>query len=631
VWYSATDAWAGEEQKVGEIGKFAVRCTLHTALTESATGVEITLGAIPDFDFSEGFSDAQKADDHALLYCEGEWLSLGTISTGGEGWLAFAASRGRIGSTAAAHDIDVECYIVLRSHLPRYSHADFAGAPVTGYFRLVPMNAWESGDSTATKSVTFRDPEPSFAWNSPTVTSQVVQGTYYVGDEIEFNVTVTAGSRKIREFYAVLFYSDDDDPETHPTSEDSGMLVADQKIFAAPVASFTRKFRIKPPTVGWHAVVLYAIDERQKSYMTTDHAWLWAFRATAPADVSVTMSGLVAQVTWTWPARSDWVGIEWYWYVPNDYAGAAVNTTTNTITHSSHGFDDGTRLICKGPTPPAPLEDGVIYYVVNKTANDYQLALTSGGDAIDLTTTGTAFGLHEFDQGETAMVPNDGRPGYKEIVMPRTGYYYFRLWNWSFGQWSVVSDGDWAYYTGPATPTNIDADVSSWKVTFSWTATADPHDFTIVEFWIDGASEKETIFCAENVTSVARVMTAPGDYKYRIRAYDKFQQLGPWSATGDFEISTLPVCTDIDINYYSSPAIWVIDYTPPDPIDEIAQIIFFRKRGAADYSPMNIEFPTIDSISIASGGWLQDEDYVKILSVAYNGQRAWSDAVQALV
>lgn len=75
-------------------------------------------------------------------------------------------------------------------------------------------------------------------------------------------------------------------------------------------------------------------------------------------------------------------------FVPGD-----VNTGTEKITETAHGMvnDQQIKLTTTG-TLPAPLVVGTTYFVVGVTANDFQLALTSGGAAINLTDGGT--GVH---------------------------------------------------------------------------------------------------------------------------------------------------------------------------------------------------------------------------------------------
>jgi hypothetical protein len=71
-------------------------------------------------------------------------------------------------------------------------------------------------------------------------------------------------------------------------------------------------------------------------------------------------------------------------------ATTAVNTTTNVITSNAHGLVNGAELNYnnQGGTSITGLTSGNDYFVVNKTTNTFQLALTSGGDPIDISGTG---------------------------------------------------------------------------------------------------------------------------------------------------------------------------------------------------------------------------------------------------
>jgi hypothetical protein len=67
-----------------------------------------------------------------------------------------------------------------------------------------------------------------------------------------------------------------------------------------------------------------------------------------------------------------------------------IDTGTDTITANSHGFNNNALVrIITGGTIPGGLTNGDSYYIVNKTANTFQLSLTPGGAAINITSTGT--------------------------------------------------------------------------------------------------------------------------------------------------------------------------------------------------------------------------------------------------
>jgi len=70
------------------------------------------------------------------------------------------------------------------------------------------------------------------------------------------------------------------------------------------------------------------------------------------------------------------------------------DATANTLNATAHPFQNGDVVtLSTSNTLPSPLLTTRDYYVVNRAANTFQVALTYGGSAIDLTTTGT--GTHQ--------------------------------------------------------------------------------------------------------------------------------------------------------------------------------------------------------------------------------------------
>jgi hypothetical protein len=71
------------------------------------------------------------------------------------------------------------------------------------------------------------------------------------------------------------------------------------------------------------------------------------------------------------------------------FATTAVDVTENWIEVDSHGLSNGTMIkFTSSTTLPAPLSSSTVYYALVVNANFFQVALTSGGAAIDLTTQG---------------------------------------------------------------------------------------------------------------------------------------------------------------------------------------------------------------------------------------------------
>lgn len=81
-----------------------------------------------------------------------------------------------------------------------------------------------------------------------------------------------------------------------------------------------------------------------------------------------------------------------WWNVASSGGGFTVDAagvTSNTITATAHGQGNGQAVMVWGSLP-APLVAGTTYFVVGAAANTFQLAATSGGGVIDLTTTTVA-------------------------------------------------------------------------------------------------------------------------------------------------------------------------------------------------------------------------------------------------
>jgi len=65
-----------------------------------------------------------------------------------------------------------------------------------------------------------------------------------------------------------------------------------------------------------------------------------------------------------------------------------VNATTDVVSAPAHGYSDTQTIVFYGDTCPNPLVEGTVYYVRDATTDTFKVAATSGGAAIDLTTSG---------------------------------------------------------------------------------------------------------------------------------------------------------------------------------------------------------------------------------------------------
>jgi len=79
-------------------------------------------------------------------------------------------------------------------------------------------------------------------------------------------------------------------------------------------------------------------------------------------------------------------------------AGTAVtgDAATDNLLAVGHGLNNGDLILFSnsGGALPAPLAEGTVYHVRDRAPNDFKVALTAGGDAVDLTSAGT--GTHKF-------------------------------------------------------------------------------------------------------------------------------------------------------------------------------------------------------------------------------------------
>lgn len=67
-----------------------------------------------------------------------------------------------------------------------------------------------------------------------------------------------------------------------------------------------------------------------------------------------------------------------------------VDTSTDIVTSASHGLSDGAIVhVASTTTLPTGLSANTVYYVISATSSTFKLSLTSGGSAIDISSTGS--------------------------------------------------------------------------------------------------------------------------------------------------------------------------------------------------------------------------------------------------
>jgi hypothetical protein len=103
----------------------------------------------------------------------------------------------------------------------------------------------------------------------------------------------------------------------------------------------------------------------------------------------------------------------------------AVDSTTNTLTITDHGFFENTRVVFSG-TPPTPLAASTDYWVISGglTTSDFRLSLTRGGSEIDITSTttgATCIGYHWTAEISTGKILMDSKPS-GQVTLDGSGY-----------------------------------------------------------------------------------------------------------------------------------------------------------------------------------------------------------------
>lgn len=89
-------------------------------------------------------------------------------------------------------------------------------------------------------------------------------------------------------------------------------------------------------------------------------------------------------------------------------AGLAVSDATDRVTQVGHPYLNNDPVFISNLSGGAGLTNNTVYFVRNTTANDYQLSLTTGGAAVNVTTAGTLSVSRAFGTSGSAFVHKTG-------------------------------------------------------------------------------------------------------------------------------------------------------------------------------------------------------------------------------
>jgi hypothetical protein len=116
----------------------------------------------------------------------------------------------------------------------------------------------------------------------------------------------------------------------------------------------------------------------------------------------------------------------WWSVIAGTTETCVVNSTVDRVIRTAHGLDDGTPLVFTTTGAlPTPLAASTVYYVRNKTNDNFQVSRSRGGDIIDLTTTGSGTLSYSEVQGKVFEVnavrqSQDGDPPTPIVALDLT-------------------------------------------------------------------------------------------------------------------------------------------------------------------------------------------------------------------
>jgi hypothetical protein len=136
------------------------------------------------------------------------------------------------------------------------------------------------------------------------------------------------------------------------------------------------------------------------------------------------------------------------------YIGQAVtaDATGNKIGLAAHGLENGRMVRFGGTAVPGGLTAGVWYYVVGTALNDFQVSLTAGGSAVDLTSAGTAVVMDSAAPygtdllaalADAAITQSNGNYVGWEGFRVKAGYEENDFWAMHDYEWGTCAEGYW--------------------------------------------------------------------------------------------------------------------------------------------------------------------------------------------
>ncbi len=178
------------------------------------------------------------------------------------------------------------------------------------------------------------------------------------------------------------------------------------------------------------------------------------------------------------------------------------DASTDKVSLTSHGLANGDRVKFGGTAVPGGLTAGLWYYVVSSATNDFKVAATSGGSAINLTSNGTAVTLDSTAPYGTDEINAlaDGNIAASSEQSPYEGY---RVKSAYAAGWRFSSTPTNATASADLVSPQVDLDVGGVGYALKgWRFTAD----TTGPDW--QAKRQVTIYWSDDAVNYLQVLTA---------------------------------------------------------------------------------------------------------------------------
>lgn len=185
--------------------------------------------------------------------------------------------------------------------------------------------------------------------------------------------------------------------------------------------------------------------------------------------------------------------------------------TPGVVTCATHGMSGIIQFGTTG-TLPAPLLVNTNYYIVNSTTNNFNVSLTSGGAAIDTTTTGS--GTHYISKVTSAYINDIALESTGNVAGPN---FVFKVDDFRYKYVALISQ------TGTNAPTIVQK-LNTTGVVPTFNAYSVPGDFTFN--CANRVTTKNdildiTLSIYQGLTFIGTVwITRTNDSAYRIRTYN---------------------------------------------------------------------------------------------------------------